>query len=247
MNTKDLTIGKIHSFESFGTVDGPGLRYVIFLQGCKFRCLYCHNPDTFDLEGAPYWLTPQQVMTKMEKFKSFYKNGGVTISGGEPLLQPKFVKEFFQLCKADETHTAIDTAGSVLTEEVKAALEFTDLVLLDIKCIDPDIHKSLTGHPLQPTLDFAKYLEQQNIPVWIRYVLVPGITDRDGLIGKHADFVAGLKNVERMEVLPFHKIGASKYEKLGIDFPLLHTEVPTAEQVEKAKEIYRSRGLIVAG
>lgn len=237
------SIGRIHSFESFGTVDGPGVRFVIFMQGCKFRCLYCHNPDTFDLGGASYLLTPQQAFDKMQKFKSFYKKGGVTISGGEPLLQPEFVKEFFQLCKTAGIHTAIDTAGCVLTEEVKAALSYTDLVLLDIKCIDPDIHQALTGQPLQPTLDFAQYLSEKMLPVWIRYVLVPGITDREDLIEKHADYVSTLKNVERVEILPFHKLGVSKYEKLGMAYALKDTDPPTGERIENAKNIFKSRGI----
>lgn len=242
---KVSAIGRIHSFESCGTVDGPGLRFVIFMQGCKFRCLYCHNPDTFDLDAASYMLSPKLVFEKMQKFKSFYKKGGVTISGGEPLLQPLFVKELFQLCKAEGIHTAIDTAGYCLTDEVKKVLTYTDLVLLDVKCIDPHIHKALTGQPLQPTLDFAEYLSQQGIPVWVRYVLVPGITDGDDLIEKHADYVSSLKNVEKVEILPFHKLGLHKYEKLGIKYPLKDTEPPTTVQIENAKKIYKSRGIKV--
>ncbi|MCT4619115.1 MAG: pyruvate formate-lyase-activating protein [Marinisporobacter sp.] len=245
IDEKASTIGRIHSFESFGTVDGPGIRFVIFMQGCKFRCLYCHNPDTFNIGAASFMLSPKQVFEKMMKFKAFYKKGGVTISGGEPLLQPTFIKEFFKLCKEERIHTAIDTTGYCLTDEVKAALTYTDMVLLDVKCIDPDIHKSLTGKPLQPTLNFAKYLSDQGIPAWIRYVLVPGITDRDDLIEKHADYVASLKNVEKVEILPFHKLALSKYEKLGIKYALKDTEPPTAERIENAKNIYRSRGLKV--
>lgn len=242
---KTSPIGKIHSFESFGTVDGPGIRFVIFMQGCKFRCLYCHNPDTFNIGNASFMLTPKQVFKRMDKFKSYYKKGGVTISGGEPLLQARFVKEFFQLCKAEKIHTAIDTTGCCLTDEVKSMLTYTDMVLLDVKCIDPDIHKSLTGQPLQPTLNFAEYLSEQGIPAWIRYVLVPGITDRDDLIEKHADYVSSLKNVDIVEVLPFHKLGLSKYEKLGIEYALKDTEPPTAERIENAKKIYKSRGIKV--
>lgn len=244
-NEKDVTIGKVHSFDSFGTVDGPGLRLVVFMQGCTFRCLYCHNPDTFELNAAPFMVTPNQAFERVQKFKRYYKKGGVTISGGEPLLQPTFIKEFFKLCKGVGVHTAIDTAGSILTEEVKKALTYTDLVLLDIKCIDPDIHKSLTGQSLKPTLNFAEYLSKEGIPMWIRYVLVPGITDRDDLIEKHADYVASFKNVEKVELLPFHKLGLHKYEKLGMEYPLKDTNSPTAERVENAKNIYRSRGLKV--
>lgn len=242
---RDAIIGKIHSFESFGTVDGPGLRFVIFMQGCKFRCLYCHNPDTQDLEGAAFRLNPQQVFDRMKKYKNFYKGGGVTISGGEPLLQPVFVGEFLKLCREAGMHTAIDTAGYHLTEDVKKVLSVTDLVLLDIKCIDPAGHEALTGQPLEPTLQFARYLSDKNIPVWIRYVLVPGITDQEDLIEKHADFVADLKNVELVEILPFHKLGLSKYEQLGRKYPLQHIETPTLAQIEKAKKIYSSRGIKV--
>ncbi len=244
-NKTNPTMGKIHSFESFGTVDGPGLRLVVFMQGCTFRCLYCHNPDTFELNAAPFLVNPEEVFEKMQKFKPYYKKGGVTVSGGEPLLQSTFVKELFQLCKEDDIHTALDTAGSVLTDEVKELLEYTDLVLLDIKCMDPDLHKVLTGHPLKPTLDFAEYLSDQKIPTWIRYVLVPGITDEEKLIKEHADYICKLKNVERVEILPFHKLGIHKYEKLGLEYPLKDIESPTLQQVEHTKNIYRGRGLKV--
>lgn len=243
--TPKKVIGKIHSIESFGTVDGPGIRFVLFMQGCEFRCLYCHNPDTQNLDGAAYELTPEEAFSRMKKYKNFYKDGGVTVSGGEPLLQPTFLREFLKLCRKAGMHTAIDTAGAYLSEGVKAVLEETDLVLLDIKCIDSDIHQSLTGKPLEPTLVFAEYLAQKGIPVWIRYVLVPGLTDREDLIEKHADFIAGLQNVELVEILPFHKLGTAKYEKLGRKYPLKDTPTPSPEQVQRAKEIYLSRGLKV--
>lgn len=243
--TRKDVIGRIHSFESFGTVDGPGIRFVVFMQGCEFRCLYCHNPDTQDLNGGTYELSPKQVFERMKKYRNFYKSGGVTVSGGEPLLQSTFVKEFLQLCREAGMHTAIDTAGWYLTEEVKDALDAVDLVLMDIKCIDPDIHQSLTGRPLEPTLLFAQYLAQQGIPVWVRYVLVPGITDWEDLIERHADFVASLKNVELVEILPFHKLGTAKYEKLGRPYPLQDTAAPSPDQIQRAREIYLSRGLKV--
>ncbi len=242
-NNINLEIGRIHSFESFGTVDGPGVRFVIFMQGCKFGCLYCHNPDTQDMVANCITATPEQAFERMQKFKAFYKKGGITVSGGEPLLQPTFVKELFQLCKGEGIHTAIDTAGVFLSQEVKETLAYADLVLLDVKCIDPDIHQSLTGQPLQPTLDFAAYLSDQGIPVWIRHVLVPGITDRDDLLEKLAEYVSTLKNVERVEILPFHKLGMIKYEKLGIKFALKDTEPPTLERIESAKNIFKSRGI----
>ncbi len=238
-------IGKIHSFESFGTVDGPGVRYVTFMQGCPFRCLYCHNPDTIDPTTPSFKMTAKELFKKIEPMKNYYRSGGVTLSGGEPLLQAKFVREFFQICKDNGMHRTLDTAGIQLTEEVKKALELTDLVLLDIKCIDPDIHKWLTGRPLGPTLTFAKYLEEKNIPVWIRYVIVPGITDDEELVTKHADFVASLKNVEMVEILPFHKMGLAKYEQMGIEYPLKDTPTPTKKSIENVKKIYEERGLKV--
>ncbi len=240
-----LNSGKIHSFESFGTVDGPGVRFIIFMQGCKFRCLYCHNPDTFDMGAYAFVLSPEQTMKKIEKFRSFYTEGGITVSGGEPLLQARFVKELFKLCRTEKIHTAIDTTGCLLDQEIKETLAYTDLVLLDIKCIDPEIHQSLTGQPLQPTLDFAKYLSDQGTPVWIRYVLVPDITDRDDLIEKHAEFIAGLTNVEKVEVLPYHKLALDKYEQLDMEYALKDTEPPAADRIENAKNIYRSKGLKV--
>jgi pyruvate formate lyase activating enzyme len=242
---KGPILGKIHSFESFGTVDGPGLRFVVFMQGCAFRCLYCHNPDTFEMDKASYEFTPLEVFQRMQKFLPYYKRGGITVSGGEPMLQPRFIRDLFKICKTEGIHTAIDTAGISLSEDVVDALTHTDLVLLDIKCIDPEIHLTLTGKPLEPTLDFAKYLAKKEIPTWIRYVLVPGITDRDDLIQKHAEFVAGLKNVVKVEVLPFHKLGEPKYENLGMKFALNNVSPPSQERLENAKNIYRSKGINV--
>lgn len=243
--SKEATIGKIHSFESFGTVDGPGLRFVVFMQGCAFRCLYCHNPDAFEMDHAAYELTSMEVYQRMQRFKPYYRRGGITVSGGEPLLQPKFVSELFRLCKAEGIHTALDTAGIALGEEVKEALKDTDLVLLDLKCMDPQIHITLTGKPLGPTLAFAEYLAAKQIPTWIRYVLVPGITDDDELIEKHAEFVAGLPNVTKVEVLPFHKLGEPKYENLGLPYALKDVKPPSPERIENAKSIYRKKGINV--
>lgn len=197
------------------------------------------------MDRASYLQTPDEVFRRMDKFSAYYKNGGITLSGGEPLLQPEFAYELFRICRANGIHTAIDTAGATLSEEIKEVLHYTDLVLLDIKCIDAEIHETLTGKPLKPTLEFANYLCEHEIPTWIRYVLVPGITDQDELIERHADFVAGLKNVEKVEVLPFHKLGLVKYEKLGIPYPLKDVDVPTNDQIEHAKGIYRRKGLKV--
>jgi pyruvate formate lyase activating enzyme len=197
------------------------------------------------MDRAAYELTPLEVFQRMQKFMPYYRRGGITVSGGEPLLQPNFVRDLFKLCKAEGIHTAIDTAGIELSEDVKDALNYTDLVLLDIKCIDPAIHLTLTGKPLKPTLDFAQYLSEQEIPTWIRYVLVPGITDRNDLIEKHAEFVASLKSVAKVEILPFHKLGEKKYETLGMEFPLKNVKSPTQERIENAKNIYRINGINV--
>lgn len=244
-NKNESIKGQIHSFESFGTVDGPGIRYIVFMQGCPLRCLYCHNPDMIEFKEGQHSLTPEAVYEKMATFSSFYKNGGVTVSGGEPLAQAEFVKAFFKLCKKNGVHTVVDTAGYAITKQVKEVLEETDLVLLDVKCIDPDIYEKLTGKPLKTCLDFAAYLSEIGKPVWIRYVLVPGITEDEHLIEQHADYLSQFNNIEKVEILPFHKIGIHKYEKLGWEFPLKDTKPPSAKSIEKAKDIYRSRGLKV--
>ena len=242
-NDNSEVMGNIHSFESFGTVDGPGLRYVIFMQGCRFRCQYCHNPDTWNRNHITYHLSSGDVLKRIRKLKDFYRFGGVTVSGGEPLLQAEFVEETFQKCKESGLHTALDTAGAKVTDRIKSLLEYTDLVLLDIKCMDEDVHQRLTGQPLEPTLEFARYLDDQDIPVWIRYVVVPGITDDEALVRNHAKFVASLSNVQKVELLPYHKMGIGKYEKLGLEYPLKNLEPPTEKEVNTIKAIYRKEDL----
>jgi len=243
---EDESIGLIHSFESCGTLDGPGLRYVVFMQGCPLRCLYCHNPDTFKQEAVNHRKSAIEVMGEILKFRAFYVNGGVTLSGGEPLMQPRFVRDLFKLCRENGFHTTVDTSGFYLNDAVKEVLEYTNLVLLDIKCIDPSIYKNLTGQELAPTLRFAEYLSDKNIPVWIRYVLVPGITDDDELIEKHADYLTGLKNIDRVEVLPYHEMALLKYENMGLEYPLEGTKAPTIERIENAKSIYLRKGFDVS-
>ena len=199
--------GKLHSFESCGTVDGPGIRFIVFTQGCPLRCKYCHNPDTWKMKDAKYERTTDFVMNEILKYRGFFaNNGGVTVTGGEPLMQPDFVEELFMKCKKEGIHTALDTSGYIFDERVKEVLKYTDLVLLDIKCMNSNEYKELTGVDLDPTLKFAKYLSDIGKPMWIRHVLVPGITDRDEYLENLADFVKELKSVEKVEILPFHKM-----------------------------------------
>ena len=238
--------GYIHSFESFGTVDGPGIRFVVFLQGCPLRCKYCHNPDTWLSGGTAY--TPQQVCDQALRYKSYFgDNGGVTASGGEPLLQIGFVTELFSLLKAKGVHTAADTSGFTFDPDDEKSVEahrklisVTDLVLLDIKHIDTAAHRSLTGQGNEHTLAFAKFLSDNGVPMWIRHVLVPGITDDDKALERLSAFIDTLPSVERVEVLPYHTMGEVKYQKLGYDYPLKGVQPPTKERVENAKKILRA-------
>jgi pyruvate formate lyase activating enzyme len=234
--------GLIHSFESFGTKDGPGIRFVFFMQGCPLRCLYCHNPDTWIPKDFKYELTPEEAFNEVEKVKTFVR-GGVTVSGGEPLLQPDFILELFKLCKADNIHTAIDTSGFILDEKVKEVLEYTDLVLLDIKHINPHKYKELTARPLEPTLKFMEYLSSIKKTVWIRYVLVPGYSDDEEDLNKWAEYVSHFSNVERVDILPFHQMGTHKWQQLGREYKLKDVPTPTQSDIAKAEKIFKDRGL----
>lgn len=237
--------GCIHSHESFGTVDGPGIRYVVFTQGCPLRCRYCHNADTWKIEDAKYRETPEETFKEICKYKNFIKSGGVTVTGGEPFMQPDYVKELFKLCKADGIHTTVDTSGYILSDKVKEALEYVDLVLLDIKCIDPKTHKELTLVELAPVLEFAEYLKSINKKVWIRHVIVPGITDNDEFLNKLADYVKTMDNVEKVELLPYHTLGEYKWEKIGEHYSLKGVPPLSKERLENAREIFKKRGLAV--
>lgn len=235
--------GYIHSFESFGTKDGPGIRFVFFLQGCPLRCLYCHNADTWGIINKKLLLTPEEAFREVIKVKGFIRTGGVTVSGGEPLMQSDFVLELFKLCKEEGIHTAVDTSGYLLNEKVKMVLGYTDLVLLDIKHIDPEKYKILTSVPLQPTLNFIQYLSEINKPVWIRYVLVPGYSDNETDLHNWARYVSSFKNIERVDVLPFHQMGMHKWEELGKEYKLKGVPSPTREEIKKTEAIFRSYGL----
>lgn len=234
--------GYIHSIETFGTKDGPGIRFVLFMQGCPLRCLYCHNPDTWKKADAKFIMSPQEVFHELDKVKNFVR-GGITVSGGEPMMQPEFVLDLFKICKAAGIHTAIDTSGIYLNETVKEVLSYTDLVLLDIKQINPDKYKVLTSQQLKPTLEFMDYLHTINKPVWLRYVLVPNYTNEDADLKKWAEYVSHFHNVERVDILPFHQMAVHKWENLDVDYKLKDVNPPTKEQIEKAKIIFKSYGL----
>lgn len=238
--------GRIHSVETAGTVDGPGLRYVVFFQGCPLRCLYCHNPDTREPKAGKE-VTSYELVEDIKKYRSYmeYSGGGVTISGGEPLLQPKFLAELLKSLKKEGFHTAVDTSGCANIDTVKDVFKYTDLVLLDIKSIDPKTYKTITAQELYPTLEMAKYLDAHNIKMWIRYVVVPGFTDSIHDAEKLAEFVSGLKNVERVEILPFHKMGEYKWEQLGYEYKLKDTQPPDANLITEIKNIFIKKGLNV--
>lgn len=239
-------LANIHSFESFGTVDGPGIRFVVFMQGCPLRCLYCHNPDTWDTKApAKYTMTPDELMKEVLKYKNFIASGGVTVSGGEPLLQAEFLKEFFSLCKENQVHTALDTSGIVYNREVLSTLDYVDLVLLDIKALNSGLHQKLTGANNSNTLKFLDYLEEKGIKTWIRHVIVPGLTDDDEQLQKLAEFLSPYKTIEKVELLPYHLMGANKYEQLGMDYSLKDTHPLTSERLENAKQIFEAVGLRV--
>ena len=235
--------GYIHSLESFGTVDGPGIRYVLFMQGCPMRCLYCHNPDTWEI-GVGKEVDADEIIEEYWNNRHFYKDGGITVTGGEPLLQVDFLIELFTMAKAKGIHTCIDTSGITYTKNVTTysqkldkLMEFTDLVMLDIKHIDPKKHKALTSHSNEHILSFAKYLEEKNIPVWIRHVVVEGYTDGDEDLYNLGRFIGGLKNLRALDVLPYHRMGESKYSEMSIPYPLEGVEATSRDKAQAAKNI----------
>ena len=236
---KDLQYyAKVHSFESFGAVDGPGIRFVIFLQGCHLECKYCHNRDTWDINSGKYE-SLDEIFTKVIRYKNYIcPNGGVTVTGGEPLLQVKFLVELFKKLKEENIHTCIDTSGMVtITDDIKELLSYTDLVLLDIKHIDDNKCRDLVGKSNKLELEFAKYLSDNNIKMWIRQVIVPGYTDNKEDLLKLKDFIDSLKTVEKVELLPYHNIGEFKWKKLGLKYPLEGVRQADNEDIKKAKEI----------
>lgn len=239
--------GYIHSIETFGTVDGPGVRFVVFFQGCPMRCQYCHNPDTWNLHDGTK-MDVDEILKRYERNKSFYKTGGITATGGEPMYQIDFLTELFSKAKEMNIHTCLDTSGILFPEDVgkefpeislkkiDELLAVTDLVMLDIKHMDDECHQKLTMHSNQAILKFARYLDQMKKSVWIRHVVVPGITYDESELKALGHFLATLSNVEKIDVLPYHAMGKVKYENLGIDYPLADTRQLTKDEVMIARK-----------
>ncbi|MDL2301590.1 pyruvate formate lyase-activating protein [Lachnospiraceae bacterium OttesenSCG-928-D06] len=236
--------GRIHSLESFGTVDGPGVRFVVFVQGCPMRCLYCHNPDTWAMSGGTL-MEPADILKQYERNISFYKGGGITVTGGEPLMQLDFLLEFFTLAKAKGIHTCIDTSGiaynaenTKFMEKLDKVLDLTDLVMLDIKQINPKKHEELTSQPNDQILEFAAYLNERKVDMWIRHVVVPGYSDTEEDLYQLGFFIGAFTNLKALDVLPYHTLGAPKYKNLGLTYPL--EGIPSLDKevaIEKKKII----------
>lgn len=238
-----MTKGRIHSLESFGTVDGPGVRYVVFVQGCPMRCAYCHNPDTWPMDGGTL-TEPQEIIDNFERNRPFYTSGGITVTGGEPLMQVDFLIDLFTLAKEHGIHTDIDTSGIAFKPDNKAFVEkldklmpLTDLVMLDIKHIDPEKHKELTGQPNDGILAFAEYLNEKNVDMWIRHVIVPGLTDDDEYLYKLGYFIGQFHNLKALDALPYHTMGKAKYEKLGMDYKLADTPAMGQKELLEKKKV----------
>ncbi|WP_027108428.1 pyruvate formate-lyase-activating protein [Lacticigenium naphthae] len=238
-------IGYVHSTESFGTVDGPGIRFIAFMQGCRMRCEFCHNPDTWNMGGGtPY--TPEEMFKEAMEYQPFWgTDGGITVSGGEPLLHIDFLIDLFKLAKAEGIHTALDTCGQPFSYDepffgrFEELMKYTDLVLMDIKHIDDEFHKKYTMHSNKSILQMAEYLANQNIPMWLRHVLVPERSDTDEALTRLSEFIEKLSSVEKVEVLPYHKLGIYKYEALGIPYKLKDIDPPTQERIDNANRILK--------
>ena len=236
-------LGNIHSFESLGTVDGPGVRFVVFFQGCVLRCKYCHNPDTWAFNiGIKY--TAEDIIKRLLRNKEFYETGGITATGGEPMCQIDFLTELFSLAKKNKIHTCLDTSGimfdKVNRDKIDALLEVCDLVMLDIKHIDEGEHIKLTGMSNKAVLDFARYLNEKQRKMRIRYVLVPTITDKEDDLTELGKFLKDFTNIEKIEVLPYHTLGKVKYENLGIKYPLENIPEATSDMAKKALELIKA-------
>lgn len=233
-------LGNIHSLESCGTVDGPGIRFVVFMQGCPMRCQYCHNPDTWTTEENKR-VSVEEILKRFDSVKEFLQNGGITVTGGEPMMQIEFVTELFKSAQTKGIHTALDTSGVLFnrnnTEKVDELLKYTNLVLLDLKHIDDEEHKKLTAHSNKNILDFAKYLSEKNIPMWVRHVVIPTITFNEEYLAQLGKFLHGLKNIKAIDVLPYHNMAIPKYENLGIDYPLKDIPPLTKAEALKARDI----------
>jgi len=236
--------GYIHSIESFGSVDGPGVRFILFLQGCALRCQYCHNPDSWKV-GDGKVRSVSEIIDEVLKYREFFdaSGGGITVSGGEPLLQMPYLIELFKACKKHGIHTNIDTSGDLQLnsearkEQLRELLKYTDMLMLDIKLFDSEGHKKLAGKTNEHILELGRFISEVGTPMWIRRVLVPGLTDDDEDLEKTADYIRSLKTVEKVEVLPYHTMGEYKWEQMGYDYPLTDKEAPSEEQVKHAEAI----------
>jgi pyruvate formate lyase activating enzyme len=241
-------IGNIHSIETLGTVDGPGIRYIVFTQGCLLRCQFCHNADTWEI-GTGKQMSVSEIIDDLKSYLPFIEasGGGITVSGGEPLLQIPFITELFKECKKLGVHTTIDSSGGcystspLFQSQLAELLEYTDLILLDLKHIDREKHKKLTGLTNEHILSFARFLSDRRVPIWVRHVLVPGITDSQDDLQRLGDFIGSLQNVAKVEVLPYHKLGVYKWEALGLEYPLKEVDPPGDESVEKAYSLLTSK------
>ncbi len=240
-------LGKINKLETFGSVDGPGVRFVVFMQGCPMRCKFCHNPETWDFKGdkaGAFDISAEDLLKKALRYKSYWgKDGGITVSGGEPLAQIDFLIEFFEAAKAAGVNTCIDTSGVNFVRnepyfgKFNRLMQSTDLLLVDIKNIDPAEHKELTGHDNKNILDMFRYLDEIGKTIWIRHVLVPGMSDNDELLNRTHNFIQTLSNVQKVEILPYHALALAKYQELGIDYVLKDVKSPSPERIENAKKI----------
>jgi len=237
------TLGHISKFETFGSVDGPGVRFLIFLQGCPMRCLFCHNPETWEMGKGEEW-SAEDVIEKALRYQDYWGDeGGITVSGGEPLAQIDFLLELFKCAKENNINTCIDTSGGPFNRspswfaKFEELMKYTDLLLVDIKHIDSEEHKKLTGMKNDHIIDMFHYLDQIGKPIWIRHVLVPGISDNDAYLARTRDFISTLHNVKRVEILPYHSLAISKYENLGIEYPLKDTLMPDGDRIKNANEI----------
>lgn len=229
---------RVHSYESMGTLDGPGLRLVVFLQGCPFRCLYCANPDTIDLIGESTLTAADEILRMAVDQKPFFgRRGGITFSGGEPTVQARELLPLFERLRAEGIHIALDTNGAILSEDVDHLHDMTDLVLLDVKQIHAEKHRALTGHSISNTLTTAQKLRERGIPVWLRYVLVPGISNDPANLETWAQHFRDFENIERVELLPYHTLGRHKYEAMGLAYPLADTPLNTPAEIEAARKL----------
>lgn len=239
-NNAGVNRGRIHSIESFGTVDGPGVRFVVFFQGCPMRCKYCHNPDTWGSDGGNV-MTVEEIYEKYERNRSFYKNGGLTVTGGEPLMQLDFLVELFGKFRAEGVHTCLDTSGICYSEKQREKYEelfsLTDLIMLDIKSSDPQVHKELTGQKQESVTAFGKAASEAGVALRIRHVLVPGITDGEESLRKLGGLIRSFASLQELEVLPYHDMGEKKYDALGIPYPLKGVPALDRDEAERARKV----------